>query len=60
VNEDAIGSSVCHSPLGAEIQNYEPSTSVTVPAPFGPAAVSTFHPAIPAPFGNQRRRGSAL
>src|SRR5687768_8442534 len=43
------------SPFGAEIQKDDPSTSVTVPAPSAPAAVSTFHPAIHAPFRNQRR-----
>src|SRR5687767_7851013 len=42
------------SPLGREMQKDVPSTKVIVPDPTGPAAVSAFHPAIPAPLRNQR------
>src|SRR5688572_9097460 len=42
------------SPLGREMQKDVPSTRVMVPEPTGPAAVSAFHPAIPAPLSNQR------
>ncbi|BCW52109.1 hypothetical protein StoSoilB13_44510 (plasmid) [Arthrobacter sp. StoSoilB13] len=40
------------------MQKDEPSTSVTVPEPRGPAAVSAFHPATSVP-SNQRNSQSA-
>ena len=40
--------------MGEEMQKDVPSTKVIVPDPTGPAAVSAFHPAIPAPLSNQR------
>lgn len=47
------------SPFGNEIQKEDPSTNVTAPEPNGPAAVSAFHPAIPAPSRNRHQRALA-
>jgi hypothetical protein len=48
------------SPLGREMQKDVPSTKVIVPDPTGPAAVSAFHPAIPASLRNRRPRELTL